>query len=566
MRLFFVCSVITLVSVLSATTGSPLMNESVGETPEFTPVSGPTTGRTRVVIHESFTAGTSVLFGERPAMVIRSNTGQTVCVTPRGQAGTVDVAVKQKGRAARRIGVFTYFKFPIGALSVSLSNRRYVVSQGGRPFLLIGAYTTDSQVDGSRESRPLDWEAFLDFYRRNGFNMIRGWTAESALDLHLHNPGRYSPQRYSFSDVCCSGYDRTERKWDLNRLNQGYFDRLRKRAIAAGMHGIYISAMMFQGWDVTTHHCHVANSWTSNPFNAANNVNGIDGDPRGTGQGAATERYQQHEPPALRAVLAYQEAWVSKVVYTLNDLDNVVWEIANESPAQPGADAWQQMLVRYIRRVESQPPEHHHLIWRTAEIAGCGQNLHGKDGTDATLFASSAELVSPTYNGSGSDYNGSYEGPKPSDESKVVILDDDHVDLHDPVRIWKAFTRGYNLLYANDDLPDCHGNCVAVVNALAEVARFASRLDLATTVPHPELSSTGFALADPGKEYLVYDPLGKAFSVDFSGTKGTFLGEWFATSTGKSILAERTWEGGTTHLFTPPLKGPSVLYVTRAEN
>ncbi|MGB2886459.1 MAG: hypothetical protein WBC04_02065 [Candidatus Acidiferrales bacterium] len=85
----------------------------------------------------------------------------------------------------------------------------------------------------------------------------------------------------------------------------------------------------------------------------------------------------------LREVLAYQEALGQEDVTTLGDLDNVIWEIANEAQAQPGADQWQEEMIRYIRGLESGKLRHH-LIWRTTEIAGCNQSLTTTDGTVIT--------------------------------------------------------------------------------------------------------------------------------------------------------------------------------------
>ena len=42
--------------------------------------------------------------------------------------------------------------------------------------------------------------------------------------------------------------------------------------------------------------------------------------------------------------------------------------------------------------------------------------------------------------------------------------------------------------------------------AMGATLRFAKRMNLIQTQPHGELSSTGYALADPGEEYLVLQP------------------------------------------------------------
>ena len=60
-------------------------------------------------------------------------------------------------------------------------------------------------------------------------------------------------------------------------------------------------------------------------LNVNNNINGINGDPNGDGRGI--EIHTLHIP----VVTELQEAYVRKVIDTVNDMDNVLYEIANES-------------------------------------------------------------------------------------------------------------------------------------------------------------------------------------------------------------------------------------------
>ena len=45
-------------------------------------------------------------------------------------------------------------------------------------------------------------------------------------------------------------------------------------------------------------------------------------------------------------------------------------------------------------------------------------------------------------------------------------------------------------------------------------------MNLAEMVPHGELASTDYCLANPGQEYLVYLPEGGEVTVDLSGEHG----------------------------------------------
>ena len=70
-------------------------------------------------------------------------------------------------------------------------------------------------------------------------------------------------------------------------------------------------------------------------MHAQNNINGIDGDANGDGKGFETLTLQQPE------VTAIQEACIKKVIHTVNDLDNVLYEISNESWKRPARWKWQ---------------------------------------------------------------------------------------------------------------------------------------------------------------------------------------------------------------------------------
>ena len=74
-------------------------------------------------------------------------------------------------------------------------------------------------------------------------------------------------------------------KFDLEQFNEDFFDRLRWRTIAVGKRGIYVGVMFFQGFslDQRGKKQEGLNAFDGHPMHAANNVNGIDGDPDGSG-------------------------------------------------------------------------------------------------------------------------------------------------------------------------------------------------------------------------------------------------------------------------------------------
>ena len=96
--------------------------------------------------------------------------------------------------------------------------------------------------------------------------------------------------------------------------------------------------------------------------------------------------------------------------------------------------------------------------------------------------------------------------------------------------VWKSFCRGLNPLFMDpyrnafneQEEQECarfraggdpaHGPHDGSRCARAWATRwpYAERMDLAAAIPHNELASSGYCLAEPGREYLVYFPEGNA--------------------------------------------------------
>jgi hypothetical protein len=65
---------------------------------------------------------------------------------------------------------------------------------------------------------------------------------------------------------------------------------------------------------------------------------------------------------------------------------------------------------------------------------------------------------------------------------------------------------------------------------LGHTRSYATRMNLASMVPRNDLASTTFCLANPGLEYLVYQPSGGDFAVDLGA--GAYTYEWFNAGEG----------------------------------
>lgn len=77
------------------------------------------------------------------------------------------------------------------------------------------------------------------------------------------------------------------------------------------------------------------------------------------------------------------------------------------------------------------------------------------------------------------------------------------------------------------------------------------------------LASGMFALADPGRDYLVWAPAGGPVCLELSDRSETFAAAWLDPKTGKEKVAEAPVRGGRVVELLPPSAGSAVLWLTR---
>jgi hypothetical protein len=425
----------------------------------------------------------------------------------------------------------------------------YFVDGSGKAVYLTGSHTwTNLQDRGSTDPPPaFDYPRYLDWMVGLGHNFVRLWAWEQQRWAPWEVGDYYFtplPYQRTGPGTGADGFARA----DLTRFDQAYFDRLRQRVVAADERGLYVAVMLFEGWSIGPK-LGGGNPWPGHPFHRDNNVNGVDGDPDGDGSGWETHSM------AVPEARSYQEAYVKKVVDTLNDLDNVLYEISNES-GRESVD-WQNHMVRFIKNYQTTKRKQHPV----------GVTAPWPEGRNDDLFAGPADWISPN-NSDGADY---INRPPPADGRKVIVVDTDHLwgMGGDADWVWKCFTRGLNPIFM-DQLPPDGGDWQGVWMdapraAMGITNRYARKMDLAAVRPRGDLASTGYALASPGSEYLVYAPDGGSLAVDLSGARGTFGGEWIEVSSGVTHPVTGVRGGGSRSL-TPPVAGSIALYLRAGDS
>jgi len=434
-----------------------------------------------------------------------------------------------------------------GPLRAHPKNPRYFTDGTGKAVYLTGSHTWSNLIDiGPGDPPPaFDFAAYLDCLERLGHNFIRLWTWEPVTwNTERWHKGIHTAAPQPFARTGPGKALDGKSKFDLAKYDRVYFDRLRRRLRAAGERGIYVSVMLFEGWAMQFSE----GAWEGHPFHPGNNVNGIDGDANRDGKGL-----EVHEL-ADKKVTAIQEAYVRKVVDTVNDLDNVLYEISNEN--HPASTEWQVHMIERIHEYEKEKPKQHPV----------GMTFQYKGGSNRTLFESPADWVSPNPEG------GYRDNPPAADGSKVILTDTDHLwgIGGNQAWVWKSFLRGMNPLFMDPYDGVVIGNRFdpkwdPIRKGLGYTLRLADQMDLAAMTPRGKLASTGYCLAHaaPDGEYLVYLPEGGEVTVDLSATPGELRVEWLNPTDGKTQGAATT-AGGSRREFTAPFRGDAVLALRSA--
>lgn len=88
---------------------------------------------------------------------------------------------------------------------------------------------------------------------------------------------------------------------------------------------------------------------------------------------------------------------------------------------------------------------------------------------------------------------------------------------------------------------------------------YAEKIDLLSMMPEADLTSTKYVLANPGVEYLVYQPGSGSFTANLE--RGEYQYEWFDPTTGSIAGAGSFTAPGGNVRFSPPFSGSAVLYI-----
>ena len=490
-----------------------------------------------------------------------------------------------------------------GPLKVSATNPRYFTVASGpteQVVYLTGSHIWNNFHDGMGPGaacaptlEAFDYAAYLAFLQEHGHNFIRLWRWEQfqsqAAGGSFHLCMTPQPWPRTGPGTATDG----QPKFNLAQFDPAYFARLRERVIAAGNASLYVGVLLFDGFAL--HLSPAPDNVAGHPFHAANNINGI----------GITSINDYQVLPLDPRVKAVQEAYIRKVIDTVHDLPNVLYEVANESSGggsvdEAFADAlglsgvpewgdsteWQYWVINFVKQYEQQQGYTPHPVGMTMQFPVSDQTR-----VNEPLFNSPADWISPGYddeiftegrhpNEPGSPGSRWYTDPPASDGRKVVITDTDHYapGQGDALWAWKSFLRGHHPILMDFGLIGGMNLATPVAGvppyeafeparyAMGDTRRYAERMQLGAMEQRGDLSSTGYVLAHPGQEYLILQPNETADPFTVMLAAGTYTVEWYSVTTRETKRADNvTIESeGRTGFTAPFATGPVVLYLKQA--
>jgi len=439
------------------------------------------------------------------------------------------------------------------AISLDPRNPHYYLFRG-RPTILISS----AEHYGAVLNLDFDEKTYLNTLAHDGMNYTRVFTGAYCEDPAAFNikNNTLAPEPDRF--ICpwersqTPGYANGGNRFDLNRWDDAYFQRLKSFCAEAGRHGIVVEVSLF---------CPFYNDsmWKLSPMNAANNINGV-------GNCASKEVYTLAHPDLTRA----QDSMTRKIVEELRDFDNVVFEICNEPYFGGVTLDWQRHIAATIAAAEAGSGRRHLIA---QNIANQSARVENPDPNVSILnfhYASPPTAVAENYG-----------------LNRVIGFDETGFrGVHDdPYRTdaWEFILAG-GALYNNLDysFTTDHPDGTAIVTdptpggggpklraELKTLKGFIDRLPFDRMRPAADLIRSGApeyqALAEPGTTYAIYFQRGASSPlVMMNVPAGKYHVEWVNPVSGVTTSDPDVSHAGGDLTLRPPYQGEIALMLTRA--
>jgi Cellulase (glycosyl hydrolase family 5) len=204
-------------------------------------------------------------------------------------------------------------------ISLHPQNPHYFLYQGKITPLI-----TSGEHYGAVINMDFDYIAYLNELKANDLNYTRIFTG-----MYVESPGAFGIEKNTlgvkpnrlltpWARSSVPGYFLGGNKFDLNKWDPAYFTRLKDFVREAGKRGIVVEVTLFTS-------LYGDEGWKSSPFNQINNINKTD----------SLERTKVHTI-YNKNISTHQVKMIQKIVQSLNEFDNIIYEIQNEPWADNG--------------------------------------------------------------------------------------------------------------------------------------------------------------------------------------------------------------------------------------
>ncbi len=413
---------------------------------------------------------------------------------------------------------------------------------------------------------------YMDYVANRGMNNIRLWPYFASSDENAVG-ARASPLPWNRPGPGLAGDGGA--RFDVNQLNQEYFDRIDSICQAAYERDIIVTILF---WDVYSF------SFSRQDYNPltnrahTNNVNSIEVDANNAGY-ALDNMYDE---PVSADVTAVQVAYEQKLIDTVNQYPNIVYEVNNES----GELDHQVTVMDRIRSYQDTKPNQHLIAITAGGLTDSGSYTNTVV-SKTNVKATTCDWICPGTDKFGATWgdtdDSSGNGPPLQDDlTRPWVLDMDHIQdtstgTRDPSHFWKGLTRGYgynhfegnfngdpilatpySALGWEEYMVDTAGRGWNILRYNIGIGRKwfnDNTKDPLLMIPsdNTSVASTQYVIADPGEDYIVFSLTDSTPTIFQLQPGETYRVKWCDATAGAEYPGTTTFvASGTSQTLTAP--------------
>ena len=237
--------------------------------------------------------------------------------------------------------VFFFFFFPFSfcisqPVSLHPDNPHYFLFKNN-PTVFI----TSGEHYGALLNLDFNYTKYLDELRRDDLNMTRTFSG-----VYCEQPGAFNIGNNTLAPLSLKyitpwarstspGYKNGGNKFDLNKWDERYFERLKDLLQQAAQRDIVVEFTLFCPF-------YEDGMWLISPMHPSNNINSTPG----------IERTDVYTIDKNGSLFDFQKQLVKKIVTDVNNFDNIIFEICNEPYFGGVTMEWQHAIADVIAETE----------------------------------------------------------------------------------------------------------------------------------------------------------------------------------------------------------------------